>query len=64
VKSVDPVKFPVTGRGFYAVIFRDIGDIRLDEFADAKIEHHGDAIVRLTASAICGTDSICVYVAP
>lgn len=39
-----------------AVVFHGIGDIRLDEVADPQIEHPTDAIVRLTASAICGTD--------
>ena len=39
-----------------AVVFHGIGDIRLDEVPEPKIEHPNDAIVRLTASAICGTD--------
>jgi hypothetical protein len=39
-----------------AVVFHDVGDIRLDEVAEPKIEQATDAIVRLTASAICGTD--------
>ncbi|HEY0132547.1 MAG TPA: zinc-dependent alcohol dehydrogenase [Nannocystis sp.] len=39
-----------------AVVFHAIGDIRLEEVADPKIEAPTDAIVRLTASAICGTD--------
>ena len=39
-----------------AVVFHSIGDIRLDEVADPQIEQPTDAIVRLTASAICGTD--------
>jgi threonine dehydrogenase-like Zn-dependent dehydrogenase len=39
-----------------AVVFHDIGDIRLDEVKDPKIQDPTDAIVRLTASAICGTD--------
>lgn len=39
-----------------AVVFHDIGDIRLDEVAEPKIEQPTDAIIRLTASAICGTD--------
>ena len=39
-----------------AVVFHDIGDIRLDEVPEPKIESSTDAIVRLTASAICGTD--------
>ena len=39
-----------------AVVFHGIGDIRLDNVADPKIKEPPDAIVRLTASAICGTD--------
>lgn len=39
-----------------AVVFHGIGDIRLDSVPEPKIEHPNDAIVRLTASAICGTD--------
>jgi threonine dehydrogenase-like Zn-dependent dehydrogenase len=39
-----------------AVVFHGIGDIRLDDVPDPKIKDPTDAIVRLTASAICGTD--------
>ncbi|ATB50401.1 zinc-dependent alcohol dehydrogenase [Corallococcus macrosporus] len=39
-----------------AVVFHGIGDIRLDDVAEPRIEKPTDAIVRLTASAICGTD--------
>jgi len=39
-----------------AVVFHGIGDIRLDDVPEPKIQHPMDAIVRLTASAICGTD--------
>ena len=39
-----------------AVVFHGIGDIRLDEVSEPKIQEPTDAIVRLTASAICGTD--------
>lgn len=39
-----------------AVVFRDIGDIRLENVPDPKLEQSTDAIVRITASAICGTD--------
>lgn len=39
-----------------AVVFHGEGDIRVDDVAEPAIEHPGDAIVRLTASAICGTD--------
>lgn len=39
-----------------AVVFHGIGDIRLENVPEPKIEQPTDAIVRLTASAICGTD--------
>jgi len=39
-----------------AVVFHGIGDIRLDDVPEPKLENPTDAIVRLTASAICGTD--------
>ena len=39
-----------------AVVFHGIGDIRLDEVPEPTIQNPTDAIVRLTASAICGTD--------
>lgn len=39
-----------------AVVFHKIGDIRLDNVPEPKIKDQYDAIVQLTASAICGTD--------
>ncbi|MGK2284782.1 zinc-dependent alcohol dehydrogenase [Pedomonas sp. V897] len=39
-----------------AVVFHDIGDIRLEEVPNPVLRDPTDAIVRLTASAICGTD--------
>jgi threonine dehydrogenase-like Zn-dependent dehydrogenase len=39
-----------------AVVFHGIGDIRLDEVESPGIGSPTDAIVRITASAICGTD--------
>ncbi|MDX3911112.1 MAG: zinc-dependent alcohol dehydrogenase [Sphingobium sp.] len=39
-----------------AVVWRGIGDIRIEDVADPQIEQPTDAIVRLTTSAICGTD--------
>jgi threonine dehydrogenase-like Zn-dependent dehydrogenase len=39
-----------------AVVFHGIGDIRLEDVSEPTIEQPTDAIVRLTASAICGTD--------
>ncbi len=39
-----------------AVVFHGVGDIRLDDVREPKIKEPTDAIVSLTASAICGTD--------
>lgn len=39
-----------------AVVFHGVGDIRLEEVADPVLEAPTDAIVRLSVSAICGTD--------
>lgn len=39
-----------------AVVFHGVGDIRLDTVAGPRIEQPTDAVVRLTSSAICGTD--------
>ena len=39
-----------------ALVFRAVGDIRLDDVPDPQLQESTDAIVRLTSSAICGTD--------
>src|SRR2546430_16012712 len=39
-----------------AVLFHGIGDIRLENIKEPKIQDDQDAVVRMTASAICGTD--------
>ncbi|MCD0445452.1 glutathione-dependent formaldehyde dehydrogenase [Glycomyces sp. A-F 0318] len=39
-----------------AVVWHGTGDIRLDEVPDPKIQDPNDAVVRITRSAICGTD--------
>ena len=39
-----------------AIVFHGVGDIRLDDVKEPKIQKRHDAIIRLTASAICGTD--------
>lgn len=39
-----------------AVVFHDVGDIRLEDVPEPAIQQPTDAIVRITASAICGTD--------
>src|SRR5207249_2409805 len=44
------------GTPMKAVVFHAIGDIRLEEVPEPRIQAPTDAIVRLTASAICGTD--------
>lgn len=39
-----------------AVVFHGVGDIRLEDVPEPTMQDPTDAIVRLTASAICGTD--------
>jgi len=39
-----------------AIVWQGVGDIRLEEVAEPFIQDPTDAIVRLTTSAICGTD--------
>ena len=39
-----------------AVVWRGVGDIAVEDVEEPKIEQPTDAIVRITASAICGTD--------
>src|SRR5687768_15212979 len=39
-----------------AVVFHDVGDIRLEDVPSPTIEESTDAIIEVTASAICGTD--------
>ncbi|MFP3466981.1 alcohol dehydrogenase catalytic domain-containing protein [Leifsonia sp. SIMBA_070] len=39
-----------------AIVWHGVGDIRLDDVPDPTIQEPTDAIVRITTSAICGTD--------
>jgi threonine dehydrogenase-like Zn-dependent dehydrogenase len=39
-----------------AVVFHGVGDIRYEEVPDPEIQDPKDALIRVTASAICGTD--------
>jgi threonine dehydrogenase-like Zn-dependent dehydrogenase len=39
-----------------AVVWRGVGDVQLEEVPDPEIRDPTDAVVRITASAICGTD--------
>src|SRR5437763_2249211 len=47
---------PGRRRRMKAVVFHGIGDIRLEEVAEPEIKDPTDAVVRITTSAICGTD--------
>jgi threonine dehydrogenase-like Zn-dependent dehydrogenase len=38
------------------VVFEEVGAVRVDDLPDPKIEEPTDALVRITASAICGSD--------
>src|SRR5204863_4512221 len=50
------VSFPPKEPAMKAVVFHGIGDIRLETVREPKIKQPGDALIRITASAICGTD--------
>ncbi len=39
-----------------AVVFHGIGDIRLEDVPEPQVQNPTDAVVRITTSAICGTD--------
>ena len=39
-----------------AVVLRGPGDVRLEKVADPVLQVETDAIVRVTAAAICGAD--------
>jgi threonine dehydrogenase-like Zn-dependent dehydrogenase len=39
-----------------AVVYHDVGDIRLEDVPEPQIKEPTDAVVRITSSAICGTD--------
>jgi threonine dehydrogenase-like Zn-dependent dehydrogenase len=39
-----------------AVVFHGVGDIRLDDVPEPTLQEPTDAIIRVTACAICGTD--------
>ncbi len=39
-----------------AVVFHGVGDIRLEDVPEPRIQEPNDAIIRVTSSAICGTD--------
>jgi S-(hydroxymethyl)glutathione dehydrogenase / alcohol dehydrogenase len=39
-----------------AVVFHKPGDMRVDKVADPEIEHAQDILLRVTKTAICGSD--------
>lgn len=39
-----------------ALIFHEIGQISLEDIAKPSIQKEEDALIRITTSAICGTD--------
>lgn len=39
-----------------AVVYHDVGDIRLDDVPEPTIQDPNDALVRITGSGVCGTD--------
>lgn len=44
------------GVAMKAAVFHAVGDIRVDDVPEPELQDPTDAIVRLSASAICGTD--------
>jgi len=39
-----------------AAVFHKMGDIRYETMDDPKLEHSRDVILRITSTAICGSD--------
>ena len=39
-----------------AVVFRGVGKVALETVPEPRIQQPTDAIIRITSSAICGTD--------
>jgi alcohol dehydrogenase len=39
-----------------AVVYEDLEKVRVDDLPDPKVEEPGDALIRVTVSAICGSD--------
>jgi threonine dehydrogenase-like Zn-dependent dehydrogenase len=39
-----------------AVVFHGVGDVRVDQVPEPKLRDPGDVLVRMTSTAICGTD--------
>jgi glutathione-independent formaldehyde dehydrogenase len=39
-----------------AVVYEDVGTVGVHEVPDATVEEDSDALVRITSTALCGTD--------
>jgi len=48
--------FLVGGKIMKAVIFGGVGKVSLETVPEPKLQKPSDAIIRITSSAICGTD--------
>jgi threonine dehydrogenase-like Zn-dependent dehydrogenase len=55
-KSERLAKKRFEGSKVKAVVFHGVGDIRVDDVPEPEFKDPTDAVVRLTSSAICGTD--------
>ena len=43
-----------------AVIFKDIGEMTVEDRPTPKIQHPRDAILKVTSTALCGSDLVCL----
>src|SRR5215475_14278885 len=55
-KGTNSAKIRQGRESMRAVVWHGVGDISLDNVPEPKLEQSTDAIVRITTSAICGTD--------
>ena len=39
-----------------AIVYEGVKDVRVEEVEDPKIEREDDVVVRVTSTAICGSD--------
>lgn len=49
-------RLPGTGAGMKALTFHGNQDVRIDEVPDPAIEEPTDAVIRITSTALCGSD--------
>ena len=39
-----------------AIVYKGVRDVRVENVSDPKIQHNEDIIVKVTSTAICGSD--------